>query len=190
MTFKKYDSDELRRCGEEFKADFEDDGLSGTRDWTEKVCSWFAGTKTSADIRPFYHPETAEFIFDLCHTTYPMILPNERLCDRWRRALDEGRCQLRLALECEWGKNGDQDESLSMILDDAWKLAVSRADIKVMVFASQQRKDREKIVFRLIQLRRHNGDRAPWLLIDVPWSNGELPRDIYCTVLEESETRA
>jgi hypothetical protein len=169
MKFKNYTADELEECSKAFKAEFQNRDFETIRHWTRFVCDWFCETSTD-DIRVFCHPKDSEFLVDLCHTTYPKHdVDKETKSERWKRALDSARCQIRLAMECEWGKYNNKNESLFMILEDAWKLAVIRANLKIMVFSSQDGSDRGEIVKRLEQLRGSTEDAVPWLWIDVPW---------------------
>ncbi|MGA2232271.1 MAG: hypothetical protein ABSH22_15345 [Tepidisphaeraceae bacterium] len=169
MKFENYTRDELEKCGKAFQAEFANLGFESVRDWTQAVFEWFS--KTRADgVRVFCHPHDSEFLVDLCHTTYPEHdKPNETKSERWKRALDENRCKVQLAMECEWGRFNNENESLFMILEDAWKLAVIRAKVKVMIFSSQAGRDRDEITKRLGQLHYSSEDVVDWLWIDVPW---------------------
>jgi len=56
-----------------------------------------------------------------------------------------------------------------MVLSDASKLAAVRADVKVMIFATQDGSEAMDVAVALERLRRQCGDTSPWLWIDLPW---------------------
>jgi hypothetical protein len=170
--FSNYDIAELTQCGHEFERTFVTTALCGYIPWTSGVLEWFQGTAAS-NIR--VHPAVGEgtkgeFLVDLCHTTYPL---HDETFERWPstewydRALAEP-CRMKLALESEWGKWGNGDQSLVMVLDDACKLAVLRASVKVIVFSSHWADKSNRVVEKLRNLRGCHGDTDPWLWIDVP----------------------
>lgn len=80
---------------------------------------------------------------------------------------------MKLGLECEWGKSGSPNRSLTMVLDDASKLAAVRASVKVMIMATHTGGGSETgDFFRAVRgLREAWDDPAPWLLVNLPWGN-------------------
>lgn len=176
FTFEQYNVKELYKCGEEFKNHFSRHIRSPSQLWTKEVLEWFADTKPeNADHIAVYGSSRSEFIVDLCHLLYPRDVerlqePSQHL-KRWERVLETGDFRIKLALESEWGSATDRNRNHALILDDASKLAVIRAEVKVMLFGSHGRDDEDSntIISRLAQLRRAACDVDPWLCIDVPW---------------------
>ena len=99
-------------------------------------------------------------MFDLVHATWDK--------GPWKKAL-RAPCKLRLVLESEWGKSSSPATTISMVLDDAAKIAAARADAKMMLFGSCKDGHRSEIIDALATLRRQSDDGAPWLWVDVPW---------------------
>lgn len=177
FRFDRYDVDELRRCGAAIcdhlqrsarrldKVRAVDGADKGTRAWTKCVLTWFANS-AGEGLKPYSRYNDREFMFDLVHATW-----DER---PWSEAIF-GPCKLRLVLESEWGKSSSPSATLSLVLDDAAKIAVARANAKVMLFGSCKDGHRKDIADALARLRRQSEDPAPWLWVDVPWrpnSNG------------------
>jgi hypothetical protein len=193
FKFNTYGAKELDRCGKLFCAAARDfDLLNPACDaagWTDFVLGWFQNTAQEERIlvdarRPRAHAPVlkngfapknteGEFLVDLAHSTYPHYSEELKYnsLSWWKEALKH-RCQVRLALESEWGKNGKRDMTRVAILQDAIKLAAFRADAKVMVFGSHG-DDRAGIVNDLKRLRSKSKDDSPWLWIDVPWHVGK-----------------
>lgn len=96
------------------------------------------------------------------------MVANRRI-DFWDSILVQP-VRMRLALESEWGKYASLNESLVLVLDDVQKLALVRADAKVMVFATRNVDDRDHFVRRINAMRAMTDDSAPWLWIDLPWN--------------------
>ncbi len=72
FSFRDYSVQELRDCGEAFLAHFSAAPLTSTRQWTASVKRWFFDTTPpDGSVRAFMSGERGEFLFDLCHTTYP-----------------------------------------------------------------------------------------------------------------------
>ena len=172
FQFLNYDQNELVRCGLAFERDFCQCSLSGNQAWTPGVCDWFRNAAgPGVRVYPAAGQGTkGEFIVDLCHTTYPLDDPSDGDWPsvRWYERSFAGSCQMKLALESEWGRWGYADQSLVMVLDDACKLAVLRALVKVIIFSSHWSDDAARIPDALRKLRTCHGDTAPWLWIDVP----------------------
>lgn len=97
--------------------------------------------------------------------------------DDWLRALEKS-CRVRLALESEVGKLGNPDYSFALIMEDAIKVAVMRADVKVVVFASQPRLTADDVATALQKLRKRSDDASPWLWADLPW--GQDADGVWC----------
>jgi hypothetical protein len=187
FKFENYDLDELRQCGHAFERTFAFTSLEGNRQWTPGVLEWFRQA-APASIRVYPAAgmgSKGEFLVDLCHTTYahddetdgawPSLQWYERTCT--------SPCQIKLALESEWGKWGYGDQSLVMVLDDACKLAVLRASVKVMIFSSHWKDDTNRVTDALQNLRRCHADTSPWLWLDVPNDpahQGGMSRVIRC----------
>jgi hypothetical protein len=181
FRFSTYTEDELRACGESFAAAFARLDESSTAKWTKHVLQWFADTKADG-MHVCSSVCGNEYMVDLCHLDYPPG-PAETWIERWSEALRKGCAGMKLSLESEWGRYGDARMSRAMVLDDAMKLALLRADAKVMIFASQAGRDRSDLLTALQRLREISDDDTPWLCIDVPWSSGP-PHDIAHWVLE------
>jgi hypothetical protein len=180
FIFKQYDLKELEECGRVFVAEFPEKPEIDTRTWTKKVLTWFGGT-CPKDLRPFSHVnEGGEYLVDLCHMTLPPRNSKVGYTEWWRLAI-KGACKCRLALESEWGRKWSEEKSLSAVLEDAWKLAILRADVKVMIFASQAGHDRADVLAALQELRKGAGDDAPWLWIDVPWRDASGAPQAICS---------
>src|SRR5665213_2389498 len=120
MKFANYDLAELTLCGQEFKQHFEKAPLSGNPNWTSAVLDWFRETAAlNIRVYPPVH-KRREFIVDQCHTTYPEPLQGEEWPSvKWYESAMNNPCGMKLALESEWGRWGDADRSLVMVLDDA-----------------------------------------------------------------------
>jgi hypothetical protein len=172
FRFLSYDVDELVRCGEAFEREFSTCALSGNNEWTPGLCEWFRNA--AADGVRVYpaagRGKKGEFLVDQCHTTYPLDEPADGVWPsvRWYERSFSASCQMKLALESEWGKWGYADRSLVMVLDDACKLAVLRSSVKVMIFSSHWSDDASRVSTALQKLRACHGDTCPWLWIDVP----------------------
>jgi hypothetical protein len=176
IHFEQYDLKELEECGRAFVAEFREKPEIDTRKWTNLVLKWFSET-CPHDLRSFSHVDPGgEYLVDLCHTT----LPHRNSKEGWLRAL-KGACKCRLALESEWGRKWNKEESLSSVLEDALKLAILQADVKVMLFASQAGHDEADILAALQELRKAAGDDAPWLWIDVPWRDASRAPQRICS---------
>lgn len=171
FRFMKYDVAELRKCGAALCDRLQRsaryiDGVrvvatsdAGTRAWTKYVLRWFS--RSAADgLTTYSRYDEREFMFDLVHATW-----DKR---PWLEALHVP-CRLRLVLESEWGKSTSPTATTRMVLDDAAKIALVRADAKVMLFGSCRDGHRNEIADALTNLRTQTGDPAPWLWIDVPW---------------------
>jgi hypothetical protein len=185
FQFTNYDIGELRECARAFMSKFaHEHGLSST-EWTSRVREWFSDAKPIGDsITVYARRGNGEFMVDLCHLTYPrdrFPKPHERM-KRWSAVFETEHFAIKLAMECEWISN------YAEILDDASKLALLRADIKVMIFSSKGGVcgDCESIMNKLAQLRRAARDGDPWLCIDVPYE-GTTTRNIRCKIFPDGE---
>lgn len=172
FQFLNYHMTELAACGQAFSSDFAGWMLSGNREWTPGVCEWFRRA-AAPGVRVYPAAgmgSKGEFLVDLCHTTYPLDIASDGGWPsvRWYERAFASPCQMKLALESEWGKWGYADQSLVMVLDDACKLAVLRASVKVMLFSSHWTDDPARVPAALKKLRTCHGDTSPWLWIDVP----------------------
>jgi len=155
--------------------------------WTEYVLDWFAATApkgTAIDARrPLPEPPDwrkilgragpptrstrGEFLVDLAHTTFPDYVATPYDTSYYQTAVKQP-CRVRLALESEWGSVPTPGLNYHRVLEDAAKLAVLRADVKVINFGIRDERARDVLVAALAQLRRQAGDDAPWLWVAVP----------------------
>ena len=155
--------------------------------WTEYVLDWFAATVAKGHVVDARRrlPELGgwseilkndatpsrssrgEFLFDLVHTTFPdyLITPYDTA---YYKSAVKNPCRVRLALESEWGSAKSPALNFHRVLEDAAKLAVVRADVKVMNFSIDTELDRDVVAAALGDLRRQAGDDAPWLWVAVP----------------------
>jgi hypothetical protein len=165
FQFQNYDRTELNCCGREFRAHFVKCPHVNDGEWTHAVRDWFRkAAAPGIRVYPAAGMGTArkdEFILDLCHTTYPLdgsggSWPSEQ----WYERAFGCCCEMKLALESEWG-------TFVQVLDDACKLAVLRAAVKVMIFSSHWNGPQDRVVKSLYHLRKCHNDTAPWLCIDV-----------------------
>jgi hypothetical protein len=178
--FEQYNIEELEECGPASKEKYPAKREIGTREWTNEVLTWFAERCPQERCFFSHGGEEGECLVDLCHTTLPRRKSKERHIEWWGRALKRP-CKCWLALESEWGRKWSEETSLSAVLEDAWKLAILRAEVKVMIFASQAGDNRRRILTALQDLRKAANDQAPWLWIDVPWRDASgVPQTICC----------
>lgn len=182
MMFKKYNLSELRCCGDDFANYFKH---SPADLMSVDILRWFA-TTAPPDVRVYGRfVSDHEYLVDQCHTTFPKPIDNGRWHQRWVRALNQP-LEFRLALESEWGSEGSHSENLARVLDDAWKAAVIRANVKVVIFATTSSKKALRIIDCLEKLRSQSRDPAPWLCIDIPWAQKRVtPRTIIAEILED-----
>jgi hypothetical protein len=186
--FSKYTLEELINCGSEFELAARSFAKvkpkASTTEWTEFNLDWFAraaakdltvdariarGGKEPLSEGLVRRATLGEFMLDMVHTTYPRYeRGNYWTREYWRGAL-KNPCQVRLALESEFGRQINPDESFVMVLQDAVKLAAVRADVKVMIFATHDGSEAKAVAGELERLRGQSGDAAPWLWIDLPW---------------------
>lgn len=164
FKFKDYSVAELDACGRAFIGKFSVDPLAAdNKVWTDAVLDWFRST-APADVRVYPPAPGArdEHIVDLCHTTYPLITqpywPSVAFYERCFAC----HCEMKLALECEWGRSGNANHSLVMVLDDACKLAVLRARAKVMIYSTFGKNDPNRVLEALERLRGCHRDTDPW----------------------------
>lgn len=186
FQFSNYDIDELHGCGKAFKAEFSAVRVRGNREWTTDVHKWFVHS-CAEGVRPFCHSHSGEFLVDLCHLKFPIAKSEqEQSYDRWLKALETDKsCSMLLAVESEWGKQGDWKWNTVLVLDDAHKLAVLRSKVKVMIYSSNPGKpDQEGIPESIKKLRQVAGDSDPWLCIDVPYTSDIHPFRIAFEVLK------
>jgi hypothetical protein len=177
FTFQEYSVSELKCCGIEFCRYFQNSPGDPT---TREVLTWFAQT-APAGVRVFgrFIPGEHEYMLDQCHTTFPSIEADEDREERWERAL-QSPLEMRLALESEWARDCSVGEHFARVLDDAWKVALVRANAKVVIFASTNRLGQSRIVDVLHRLRACSSDDAPWLWIDVPRVQRQLIQRRVC----------
>ncbi len=174
FKFNHYSIEELEQCGIVFKeawADlYGDKGSVKAGPCTDFVINFFADC--CADQRQVNSKcHGGEFMYDLCYTNAIRQKDHNRWFD-WKETIEQIHYSILLALESEWGKQNNKKGNYVEILDDASKLAFSRAKTKVMIFASQKSRDYGKIIGLLQQLRQSTHDTAPWLCIDCPWGGG------------------
>jgi hypothetical protein len=123
---------------------------------------------------------TGEFVLDLVHTTIPgggrgchvnrrieTTLPAESLDSR----------TMRLALESEVGSNGERAETIAKTFEDAMKVLVVHAAIKVMVFSTFEENQQELPLRKVILdyaarlVRADESAFTAWIWIDSPWDD-------------------
>lgn len=165
--FTDYSVSELRACGEAFKAEFNCDRFEDTRAWTDHVKQFFAKT-ASEGVSVLGCNGRPELMLDQVHISYPRRENGEGGLTYWDRILTKP-VRIHLALESEWGSAKSMEQSLVCVLDDAQKLALVRADAKVILFATRLGQDRGAFVTRIEKVRVAMRDDRPWLWIDVPW---------------------
>jgi hypothetical protein len=184
MKFINYTKAELRECGREFVTALNDADREGkpahgeTEAWTEFVLDWFSDTKKDGllvDARPprlsakARRDTAGEFLVDLSHSTYPLYSQDRYSSEAyWEKALKQ-ECRVRLALECEWGKEKNARATRVEVFKDAIKIAAMNADVKVMVFGPRTHAHGLRLMEDLKNLRMRSGDTAPWLLVAFPW---------------------
>ena len=110
-------------------------------------------------------------MLDMTHSTFPDYSHSLYSEAYWQEAVRRPS-KLDLALESEFGKSTNQPASKFMVFEDAAKLAVVRAKVKVLVFGTVDGSARQTIVDTLAKLRSGADDPAPWLWIDLPWKAG------------------
>lgn len=175
--FANYTADELIASGQAFQSAIAHFPTNDTEERTLTMKFWFH-LSIAPGLRAYGNPFSYEYMLDHSHTTFPHPLnEREKWWDRWPRALDGRPLLMRLALESEWGKYGQPKLTLAAVLEDAWKVALVRADAKVVAFPSHGREDRNRIVDCLRRLRDQSNDGSPWLWVDWPWDTS-IPRDI------------
>lgn len=175
MVFTSYNLAELRRCGDAFGREFK---YSPSDIKSKHVLEWFRDTAPSGAQVYGRYSGNGEYMVDQCHTTYPQADGKEPWHKTWVRALG-GPLQFRLALESEWGSERSHSFNLARVLDDAWKVAMLRAIVKVIIFATTTSNRARPIMDCLEKLRLRSGDVAPWLCIDIPWKQKWVaPRDL------------
>ncbi len=123
-----------------------------------------------------------EFLLDLTHSNFPRYDDvNWRSLDYWSKsypvASDQKR-SIHLALESEFGKSKAPGATIHAVMEDATKLLVVNATVKVMIFAStREHDDAQTNSDRIFELghRLVLADATPfqaWLWIDLPWGGG------------------
>jgi hypothetical protein len=182
FQFSTYSATELSECGSQFVAAFDNLEFASdkTPDRSNAVFAWFCRTKAPG-LRCYGRPADSEFLVDQCHATNS--LPYLDRSGGWDQPLAKP-CEMKLALECEWGKYKNLRETLALVLDDACKIAMVRATAKVVIFPThqgldKQQQERRRMVDTLRSLRTQSGDDASWLWIDLPWIEpSDFPRNI------------
>jgi hypothetical protein len=169
--------------------------------WTEWVLDWFADAASTEVVvdargsrcagasvgrqyvlsRTDFHAGWAvtrttggEFLVDLCHTTFPKYEGDWGSRAYWERAFVNPKQPptIQLALESEFGSSTSEELNLHRVMEDASKLLVLRARVKVMVFASVHRDNRQKILALARQIAGHDrGRETTWVWIDLPWGD-------------------
>ena len=190
MNFATYSKKDLAARGREFvralnrkltSQAIPDDDTEG---WTEFVLDWFsarAGKGVLVDARRPRREESTrdthgEFLCDLTHSTYPAygIQGPKRFWrqEYWNEAL-ENPCLVQLVLESEWGKARSPGATRVAVLHDAIKVATIKAKAKVVVFGPRDQEAGKALMKDLRDLRDSSGDDSPWLLVAVPWAEGQ-----------------
>lgn len=175
--FYQYSLDELHSCGRAFVEQFACPRCAKTGDTTKAIKSFFARTAPT-ESSVLGCNGRGELMLDQCHVSYRPRMPGETGLAYWDSILTQP-IVMRLAVESEWGKYASLKQSLVDLLDDAQKLALVRADAKVMLFATRQAADRVQFVSRIRMVRNAASDPAPWLWIDLPWDASSLNPPVY-----------
>lgn len=102
----------------------------------------------------------------MLHSTNPIPTTNEEPGPYWQRLLNKP-FEIKLALECEWGGRAGFDGRRRLVLVDALKLSVLRAQAKVMVFGCAKPQHLQLVAESLKQLRTVARDDAPWLVVGI-----------------------
>ncbi len=144
-------------------------------------CSDGSIGRRSVAARRGLHPEMksarprttgGEFLVDLCHTTFPKYGGDWGSRAYWERAFvnTEQAPAIHLALESEFGSSTSEELNLHRVMEDASKLLVLRARVKVMIFASVSPANRDEIVRLATQIAAHDrSGETTWVWIDLPW---------------------
>lgn len=191
-TFQDYSCRELEKLGQaavEIIGAHYDDAKVKTEEWTELVLDLFASfAKDGALIEARKPRENArstrdwrkelpvrktykEFAsFDMLHSNNP--IPREEFIDEYYSKLISQEFEIFLALESERGKSGSRKTTRAEVLEDAIKLAIVRARCKVMIFGPVTDSHTDALFEDLEKLRESAKDPSPWLLVSVPWTNG------------------
>lgn len=165
--FCQYSADELDACGRAFVEAFTCPRCAKTSDTTKAIKAFFARTAQEG-CSALGCDGRGELMLDQCHVSYRPRMTGESGLDYWDSILTTP-IVMRLAVESEWGKYASLKQSLVDLLDDAQKLALVRADAKVMLFATRRATDRDEFVRRIQTVRAAASDPVPWLWIDLPW---------------------
>lgn len=191
-SFKDYTLGEAQAVARDFvAAAMKMNAAASTEDWTEWVLDWFAQTAPAGlcvDARPSRRHgdlergspparQTAgEFLVDLSHSTFPRYDQHAWGTEAYWEKAYETPPLLKLALESEMGVSRSEPATTHKVMEDAAKLFVLQARIKVMVFASTSVGNRGTIVSLADSMATCDPSRPEcWLWIDLPWGARTSP---------------
>jgi hypothetical protein len=120
-----------------------------------------------------------EFLVDLSHSSFPCYQQADwSSVDYWNQVFEKdqaGQSQeraLKLVLESEFGSQQSPDLNLHRVMEDACKLWMVKASIKVMVFASTNGDNRTNIMrFARQVIAADTTAEQAWVWIDLPWGD-------------------
>ena len=174
------------------------DGLS-THAWTAWILDWFsasAGRDVVVDAKPrqlaldghalplgtgrgpLARETVGEFLVDLTHGTFlPYVRPNALAhgwgtVGYWQDTFADGAPprRLKLALESEMGSERNDRLNICRVMEDAAKLFVISADVKVVIFASRGDGDRATLIGLARRMAEMDETKPKaWMWIDLPW---------------------
>lgn len=177
VRFDDYTAKEAEAVAREFIAAASGANLVHTAEWTDLILGHFKRTadesKVVVDARPSVTRRTwGEFMVDLSHSTFPRYESVGWNSVAYWKAAYQGVVSPRLclALESEMGSSGSSALNVCRVMEDAAKLFVLQADVKVMVFASCGPTNRDEILGLAHAMAQRDQTRtACWLWIDLPW---------------------
>lgn len=199
--FKTYSAEDAEKIAETFLAATKkiQPERADTELWTEWVLDWFAAsasTSAAVDARSSrcgegrnggwplstlqaFHPDWktpratgGEFLVDLCHTSFPDY-NHWGTPEYWQQAFKTSNKppEILLALESEFGSSANDKLNLHRVMEDASKLLVLCARVKVMLFASTTVASRDEILDLAKKMVTHDRSGATWVWIDLPWAD-------------------
>jgi len=133
-----------------------------------------------------------EFLVDLSHSSFPRYQQaGWSGVDYWNQVFQRdqaGQSQeraLKLVLESEFGSQQSSDLNLHRVMEDACKLWMVKASIKVMVFASTDGDNRTNIMrFAQEVIAADTTAGRVWVWIDLPWGDwrdlNRRPKVVIC----------
>jgi hypothetical protein len=115
---------------------------------------------------------SGEFLVDLMHSLFPSYNNGWGTPAYWNATFEQAtNPEVLLALESEVGREGDREETIHSVMEDAVKLLFLSARIKTMIFSSVDMNDSRNEILELAG-KMVSRDRTPfsaWIWIDSPW---------------------